>query len=366
MCQICDDSNMAMRIDEYVIGGELNNTSRNSVVGFLEFAPDWGVRIEVGGNLSGELAGRRFRFQVREASLRHPGLLPGEFPEHIEAFDHQFGVIGQCVFRVRKIPTIPVHEFLQLPREQKRHHIVHRDCLYLEWFGPNGRVVAEVADVEIEFLDSERSAPPIAEPLPNEDDVPSAPEITMVSDDGIERIEFPQPESDEDPYGLFDENLESAIQSSLGNESEFADQTEDKFDESGRRERSWEEVIPGIDPETKALYEQWDEVLHGPQDLAASLFAPLQLPHVEQVTTDSQAWPLVSTIMARLATVSIAFDLCEHATPLSAYRCLIEDILPIASVSPNAGAAGFVAHYSMYESCKQCEAEFDEEYDRRS
>ena len=38
---------MAIRISEYVLAGELRNTTRNSVAGWIEFAPDWGVWIEL-------------------------------------------------------------------------------------------------------------------------------------------------------------------------------------------------------------------------------------------------------------------------------------------------------------------------------
>lgn len=348
---------MATRIGDYVIGGEIYGGRKNCVLGWIEFSPGWGFRLEVGGNLSGELAGRDFRFKVREESRTEPQLLPGEFPDLIEGFDNQIGVIGDVVFQVRKVPTVPMDEFMEISKSGGELPVAEKDCLYLEWYGQSGRVVAEVIDVELEFIDEDEpeADPPEALPLPDESDFGDGPEITIVGEDGsVERVsDSPDEATDDDPYGLFDPDMEQAIQHSLE-----ADDADAGPAEKGQP-RSWSEVIPGIDPETEALYEQWDEVLHGPQELATSLFDSIQLPPVASVISDEQAWPLVAAIMGRLATCSVAFDMCEHATPLTAYRCLMEDVLPIAKVSPLAGASKCVVHYSMWEYCPECAAEME-------
>ena len=131
---------------------------------------------------------------------------------------------------------------------------------------------------------------------------------------------------------------------------------------SERKKRSWDEVIPGIDPETKAMYEQWDEIYDGEnEEPVTSLFdPPLQLPAAGSVTTDEDAEPFLNAILGRLAILNVAFDLCEHATPLTAYRCLVEEVLPTAQVHPNLADTDIVEHYCMYEYCADCKAEFDE------
>ncbi|MEZ6076374.1 MAG: hypothetical protein R3C56_12145 [Pirellulaceae bacterium] len=53
--------------------------------------------------------------------------------------------------------TIPLTEFTQLDRDQQNRFSEEKDCLYLEWYSQNGRVVAEIIDPDIEFLD-ERQA----------------------------------------------------------------------------------------------------------------------------------------------------------------------------------------------------------------
>ena len=352
---------MANRIGEYIIGGEIHNSSRNTVHGWIEFAPGWGFRLDVCGNLKGELEGRDFRFKVREESRAHAELQPGDFPKHIEEFDHQIGAIGDVLFHVRKVPTVPVDVFARLSPDVWEQYIVERDVLYLEWYGAIGRVVAELVDVELQFIDDEKNTDaPTATGLENDvTDLGMGPDITVFNQDGEVELDL----QEDDPYGLFDQQLQANIASSLqtdGDTDESRGSSEhlpwNDEDVEGK-ERSWDEVIPGIDPETKALYEEWDEVLHGPQEAAIDLFAPLQLPQVDTVKTDEEAWPLVSQIVSRLASVSIAFSMCEHATPLSAYRCLMEDILPIAYISPKAGPAGFVCHYSTWDFCDRCQDE---------
>ncbi|MFK7820473.1 MAG: hypothetical protein AB8G99_17265 [Planctomycetaceae bacterium] len=343
---------MAFRIGEYTIGGFIRNSRRNSISGVIEFAPGWGCILNLCGNLKGELEGRDFQFTVREESRLHPDLQPGDFPQEIEDIDRQIGVIGDVEFHVRKVPTVPIDEFVRMSPDQQQQCTVERDVLYLEWYGNNGRVVAEMIGIQIEFIDEDdlsNGESVEASPIPEvDDDLGMGPDITQVFRDGFEQIDA-LAEPDEDPYGLFDKNLEADIAGSLREDIRY------ESDQSASR--SWDEAIPGIDPEMKAMFEIWDEVLHGPQTPVTEMFDPLQLPRADAVHTDEEAWPLVSAIVSRLATCSVSFDMCEHATPVTAYRCLLEEILPIANVSPKAGPAGFVCSYSMWEFCDQCLAD---------
>jgi hypothetical protein len=54
--------------------------------------------------------------------------------------------------------------------------------------------------------------------------------------------------------------------------------------------------------------------------------------------------------------------MCTQFTAIQAYRLLTEELLPEAEVHPNLVATGGVQHYGSWESCKECQAEFDEEY----
>ena len=44
--------------------------------------------------------------------------------------------------------------------------------------------------------------------------------------------------------------------------------------------------------------------------------------------------------------LNVAFDLCRHATPLTAYRCLMEEILPTAQIHPNLAETDIIQHYT--------------------
>jgi hypothetical protein len=74
----------------------------------------------------------------------------------------------------------------------------------------------------------------------------------------------------------------------------------------------------------------------------------------------------LQVLLARLALHSVAIDVCEHFSASDVYRWLLEEILPEAEIHPQLRRTGFVQHYSTWEACRQCAAEFDTEYERGS
>jgi hypothetical protein len=324
------------------------------------------------GNLQGELAGRDFRFEVRERDLPNPRPV---LEEHFH--NDQIGPMGGSLYRMVRVPLIPIEEFYMARERGETPPEEQRASIYLEWYSQNGRVVLELLDPIFEFAGQyDRLADPEPEPVPDPDDV-GPPSITAISldDDGIFGVSSVSPteaEDDDDPFGLFPKGLSQQIsQSSLDAESaDDASPLEDKLpwtDSEPQEPRSWDEIIPGIDPETKAMYEQWDEVTHGTKDepLTWLFESPLSLPKPDNVLDEQQAWIALHSLLAAMALRGVAFDMCPHFTALQAYRLLIEDLLPEAGVHPNLVATGWVQHYSSWESCRECESEFDEEYERR-
>lgn len=75
------------------------------------------------------------------------------------------------------------------------------------------------------------------------------------------------------------------------------------------------------------MYEQWDEIFEGKKDEPVSyLFeTPLRLPPPDRVTSDEEAQSLVVAILAQLALLSVAVDVCEHYTPQQTYHLLMTD-----------------------------------------
>ena len=381
---------MVARIGDYLLAGELRNDRPNSVFGWLEFAPDYGIRIELTGNFTGDLAGKRVRFVVpnRDPSKN---LSPGEFPESVEELaNRQIGVVDRVELGRKKIPALPIDDFLDLSEEEREKNLLEKDCLHFSWYGQNGQVVADIIEPRIEYVENEPDNMSISVDYVQHEDgtYDISIKATEIEEDLEEAFNSGDEEDEdpEDPFGLFDDNLERRVADALevpeieDDEAQSPDDLEDidhglidelenineKAEETKEdAPRSWEEVIPGIDPDVKAMYEQWDEIFEGKHDQPISyLFREtLKLPKPDNVKSDEEAEPLVKAILAQLALLSVALDVCEHFSPMAVYRLLINEILPTARVHPNLAASEMVQHYATSDFCTECDAEIEDDLD---
>lgn len=370
---------MALRIEQSVLRGEIRNSRKNSVSGWLEVLKKHTQRgqistetaviaISLAGNLAGEFSGRDFRFRVREQDITGvDAALAEDF--HLQ----QVGVMGDSLYRMVRVPLIPMEEFMNSLQRGDSPPEEQRVSLYLEWFSQNGRVVLELLDPKlefdgsyIEFADSEPGENPIANSsLPpsmttfirqndGSFEVFDDSNSLSQSDEDTEPTEALQTDS-EDLFNLFQAGLEDQIRLSA------AQETPDTFNEpteaSATNRPSWEDLIPGINAETKALYEQWDEVLHGENDepLMWLFEEPLSLPKPAALTDEKQAWEVLSTLLGAMALRGVAFEMCPHFSAMDAYRLLIEELLPEANVHPNLVQSGFICHYCSWEFCDKCQ-----------
>ncbi|MDA1230240.1 MAG: hypothetical protein O2856_05660 [Planctomycetota bacterium] len=336
------------------------------------------------GNLTGELHGLTFRFEVREADIPQPRpVLEAQFQTQ------QIGAMGDNVFRMVRVPLVPVDEYLAACDRGETPPEVQRASIYLEWYSQNGRVVLELLDPKIEFEGKYKDlADPEPDPASSTDDTES-PQITTIirNQDGTFQVigdnddtsDAPDAAEDADPFLLFPANLDEQIRESAATEDldalpAFDDagldddvvwsETEPESGRSEVKPRDWSEVIPGIDPQTKALYEEWDEVIYGTRDepLTWLFEEPLCLPRPNNLRDESHAWQVLSTLLAAMALRGVAFDMCPHYTAMRAYRLLIDELLPKAGVHPNLAATGFVKHYCSWEYCEECNAEFEDRH----
>ncbi len=354
---------MATRIGGQVLGGELNNTRRNSVSGWLEFAEDEGIKLELAGNLEGELAGRHIRFTVAPPENGGPG--SREILEAIEF--RQIGVVGTMSLRMFRVLDVPIEDALAR-REAGEPFPAHEEpCLYLEWFSQNGRMVAEILAPCITFgpQDKPGAAEPTPDPIPDSqsDEGPDVVGFFLNEAGDIEQRLFGDAEEEEDnPFDLFPPDLEARLNESGDN---YSPPEPPPPKSSGRR--PWDEVIPGIDPETKKMYEEWDEIFEGTSDEPIStLFdPPLSLVPPSAIENEAQAQACLTVVLARLALYSVAVDICPHFTARKTYHWLFEEIFPEATIYPRLPGTGFVAHYPTWEFCSECEAEFDAEHETR-
>lgn len=357
---------MAFRIGSVITAGEIVNTRRNRVAGWLNFDDgETGIHLELSGNLEGELAGQHLRFEV-------PSRLPqvDDLDEVRQAAKklqmRQIGAVGEAVFRIVKVPRGSLQEFLDGVDRGEHPPVDETPCLYLEWFSQNGRVVAEILNPQMSYgpeeSPTEKEIEP--EPLPDFDFGVGAVGFAKNEDGEYERIEFDSSAEDEDPYGLFPKELESDLEAAQ-EPSAFED-PEPTDDSEPRQKRNWADV-PGIDAERAAMYEEWDEILFGDNhEQVTQLFdPPLALKPPQAVQDEAEAAELLRMLIGRLAMHSVAIDICEHYTALATYRWLMEEILPEARIHPRAAASGFVCHYSTNEFCETCDAEFDAEFEAR-
>lgn len=357
---------MPLQLGEFIVAGEIDNRRRNSVNGWFALDEERWIKIELTGNLGGELAGHRFRFEVNRAN---PFALDDETFQRIHL--PQVGTPGVASVRAPDEPALSTGANSFPAGEYPR--------LFLEWHSQNGHLVVEIFRPHIEF--DYPDDPPGKPQAQNPDESNSA--EGSPSDPFDDESEDPfnllgEPSEEDDPYQLFEPDLEDAIRQSSADDDADTDEHDLGDPELGegdsafenvedRSLRSWEEVIPGIDPETKQLYEQWDEIVYGTRDepLSTMFDPPIELPPVAQVTSEDRAESLIQTLLARLALHGVAIDVCEHYDYVSLYRYLMTEVLPIANIHPNLPASRWVQHYSTWESCPECERAFDEEYDAR-
>ena len=345
---------MPLRIGEYVLAGEISNTRRNSVLGWVEFTPDLRVRLELTGNFSENWQGLTIRFQRREPDPKAATMT--SLPDQIEDLaDRQIGVVGRVAILGRD-EQVATPESSTV--DAKTTDVPPDSRLVMEWHSQNGHVQIDLPEISYEIvatLEHGRSEPESDEEL-------GLAEIEIERRDGED--ESDEEDAAADPFGLFGEDLEQQLAESLGVANAEEELESDDTSQS-RAQRPWDEVIPGIDEDTKAMYEQWDEIFEGKKDQPVSyLFrTPLKLPKVEDVQSDAEAIPLVKAILAELALLSVALDVCEHFSPRDTYRVLMEEILPTAEVHPNLAASDMVQHYSTSDFCPKCEEELEGIYD---
>lgn len=349
---------MAWRLSDIVVCGEIYNTRNNSVHGVLGLRDcERPVSLQLTGNCDPDLVGRSFRFEVRESPMQETrSTSEAELDEQHFAW-MQVGSPGTMT-AARKVRAFDcsMEEFLRRSELGEQPPTEWKRCLHLEWHSQNGRVVLELVDPIIEFLDDQLDADSsdeiddVADDPGDDDDsesTVSGPQITAIEidEEGNAQVYDVSPDledsDDDDPYGLFPAELESEI----GASSPVAD---------------WR---PEVDEETLKLWAQWDEIFDGTKDVPiCTLFdPPLKLAPADRLD-DEQVRIALNVVLGRLALHGIALDMCEHATPRAAYQYLVDDILKQEFAHPNLNATGFVRHYSMSDDCEACQAEFDRRY----
>lgn len=342
---------MAYWLGDYVVSGEIFNTKNHSVHGWLELR-GWNhpLVLQLTGNCSPDLAGWHFRFEARTT-----GSGGTETADLDLLATQQIGPTGTMTVtpRVRKA------DFLEGNSGQSRgRHGASpaKRCLHLEWFSQNGRVVVELLDPVIEFVEFEdfnvrRNGP--AAVLPAEEEIPGrpgpngAPALPDEKDESdLEGLlsDF-ETEEEEDPYGLFPKDLQLQL-------------------DLGTPDTDWSSLEDEDKPQMIRDLELMDDLIENSPGVPLSeLFDnPVKCPLPDQLD-DEQVEAALKSLLAELALFGVALDICEHFTLRDAYRLLLEQICPEERAYPELRNTQWVQHHSTSDYCDQCQAEFDREFE---
>ena len=330
---------MALRLGEYLAYGELFNVRKHSVHGWLGLMGlECRMQLELSGDCEPDLAGKRFRFRVRH-------LPEQEFDEQsVPRFQaRQIGPTGKitAALRVRvDAAGVPVPPGAGAVKDG-----AWKRCLHIEWFGQNGRVVIELIDPVIEVV-----------PPDQEDDGDEF--FGALFPDGVEPPVDggPPPDSFAGVTDLFeDPDSPSFSPTPAGLQREL-----------DRRAAEVDRAVFGEDEISRDIREMelMDDLIEHEEGvpLASIIDGTGPLPDPDSLN-ENQAACALKVLLAHLAVNGIAVDMCEHVTALDTYRLIRDEIGSEGHCYRELRGTGWVQHFSTYEHCKVCEAEFDREWE---
>lgn len=356
---------MALRLTDLVVRGEIFNTRWYSVHGWLELqGQESPLHLELTGNCCPDLAGWHIRFESRTARNDVEG--ESESAPLAGLAWQQIGPTGTMT-AARKVKVVPpsvvkLHPRFELNESSPKEEDWRR-CLYLEWFSQNGRVLVELADPILEFVEfvEIKEVPPADGRSPiltceEEDEAADGPGITAIEidEDGEPQARDLNPPSDEEggieeeepnPYRLIPEELERALDS----QSREVDRAIQQDDEQSRS--MWETELMD------------DLIARSEGEPLASLFDDtLRFRRPDQLD-DEQVEVELKTLLSQLALFGVALDVCQHFTPRDVYRLLVEKVCLHERAYSELRGTQWVQHFATSDFCRSCEEEFEREYE---
>lgn len=354
---------MAYRLSDYVTYGELYATTHYGVYGFIvlrteeeEAGGDHTViRLELTGDPDPDLQGKHICFEPEE----------GSDIKYFRRADHkglkmqQYGATGTMTAQgwVRTLPCSP-EEYMTRSRLGEPPPTEWKNHLYLEWYGPNGRTVIELAGPLVELCTREGDQDGEEdngdwEPLPN-------------------LVPKPEPyihgECEPGEIELTAISAAGEVETCTG--SEYVNGEATQFNRLLDGEPAWEsesgaDDIDGEDEDPMAETWLMDACLENGEEtpLAQLLGGIDDLPRPEDLDDEAVEVQL-KVLLGRLALVGVALSVCEHCTPRDAYRLLLEKILPDEGAFEELVGTGWVQHFMTSEYCPACDAKSDELFER--
>lgn len=366
---------MAFRLADLVLRGEIDNTRRNCVRGWLALqGTDRSVVLNLTGNCCPDLTGRHIRFEPRTPP--EDPAAPAEPDETEEARLSRLGLAGwawqqigptgeMTAARKVRMPDCSTRELLRRisegepigPTQWKR-------CLYLEWYSQNGRVVIEIPDPVIEPVGPED---PSAEDWADEDDEPPPDEagvggfsatVFRVNEDGETEIEQVfgddgEEEADDD-YGLFSDELQDQL-------DRQARETDRALRQGTAGAHDDDEEVP--EDMARELELMDDLIESGEGEPLGNIFkGVVDLPPPDSLD-EQEAEVHLKAALCRMALFGIALNVCEHFTPKDAYRLLVEELCEEQCFFPELEGTNWVQHFDTIEHCEICQAQFEADED---
>lgn len=362
---------MALRLSDLVVCGEIENTTHYTVTGWLKFKNHpRPLRLQLTGNCSPDLQGRRLRFQTRDAEQLEEeeggnadDLSRSEIPANLAW--QQIGPTGTMTAdRQIKVAECSPDEWRQRCKLGEPPPFEWKPCLYLEWFSQNGRVVLEMPDPVLKFLsqaeweaddadgDPEGAAwdpdDALFSELEDADDLSFFDSAALDDGSELDDDDEEEEESADDPYHLVSDELQEQLdRQAAAMDRSIRDETDDDS-------RSLREL------------ELMDELIEsGDGQPISTLFDdPIKLPRPEQLS-DEEVEQELKRLLAQLAVFGIALDVCEHFTPRDMYRLLLDEICTEENAYPELRNTQWVQHFMTSEFCEKCDAEFEKRLENK-
>ncbi len=361
---------MSLRLDSCVLRGEIDNSVRNTIGGWIEVTRDTVQEdrrrtcflLSLTGNLSGVPAGSRLRFEVRNPQESENSLgIDSSFQQQ------QIGVLCDCRICLADPAAAAAPAVTTTEASAADVHSGSLASLYLSWNSQNGPVTLELLDTSITFLEPGSGAAPFGIHGLPEGDLPAELKVFIqrarrsggpltddVEEPPAEYSDGEDQEDDSEPFQLFDQETQDLIRESAKHGDEELD--DDRDDVMMNIPQELRDLVQSISPNASEMFAQWNDVLQGKHDepLSWVLDEPLRLPVADQLKTDEEAWDVLGKLLSALALKGVAFDMCPHTTPVQAYRILTEILLPEARIHPDLPGTGFVCHFTSGSYCEQC------------
>jgi hypothetical protein len=360
---------MAYRLGEYVVYGELFNTHHYSTHGAIVLRgeqPEENIQLhlELTGDCGRDLRGKHFRFESGEDD-KGEAVFREEDKRGFQI--SQIGPTGTMTAQgwARVLPC-SVEEFMRRSKLGEPPPTPWKRRLYLEWFSQNGRVVIEMADPVVEVCVREPKDEDDEgewEPLPNLALPPRAMEPGAVTGPEITAFHLDTETWTPSEHGAAEEDeapSSAMLQRQLDAEAAAIDRAMRGEPESSDDEESESEATREMELIDYCM-DHCEE-----QPISSLLDGTDKLPPTDELD-DNEVEAELKTLLARMAMLGIALDVCEHFTPRDCYRLLKDRVLPEPHAYAELIGTGWVTHIPTYEYCETCEAmaelEFKDEFD---